>query len=378
MRRALPCLPLVVACTAPGAFAQTNTAPPPPTCRVAADGDYGHKPTRPIQVGGSPMYGGARSQRYLGFLTGPAGQALTFNRAGSTLGPDGDTMLDLYTVSYDGLDKPLTLFVDVYHFTELLAPRGFACGAPLAVGTPPPNPLDVEEQVTALAAATATAAAGPIAPIPLGDDGAAGFVLDRFRVLARPAPAGAEVPRPHRTVVVVKSAQCEGRSVTPKSVTLAGGRGEPVPPIETFTTASRFAALATGVAVPEGSLGAVFQVDGIVNGVEVRATFSDRGCAGEPLDRAWRLNVRGAELLDAPRPARPAGDQSGLPFVAVQAVIDHAGVFREPRHLGGPDALTQAAMQAIAKWKVRPASANGAPLTTPVVLLVYFADVTPQ
>ncbi len=116
------------ACVTP-AFAQ-NTAPPAPTCRVAADGDYGHTAVRPIQIGGSPMYGGARTQRYLRFLTGPAGQVLTFSRTGSLLAPDGDTVLDSYTVSYAGLERPLTLYVDVYHYTELLAPRGLACGAP--------------------------------------------------------------------------------------------------------------------------------------------------------------------------------------------------------------------------------------------------------
>lgn len=373
MRRALPWLPLLFLGALPAASAQ-NT-PPAPSCKVATDAKYGHSVDMPIQVGGSPMYGAARQQRYLGLLAGPQGQAVTFERGGSVLGPDKDTMLDRYVVRYDGLGTPITLYLDWYHFTEPMAPAGLSCRGPLALGTPPPDPFQAEEQLDDLAAATVKASSGPIAPIPLGDDGTAGFVLDRFRVLARPAPPGATVPKGHRTIVVVKAAQCDGRTVTPTAIALAGGRGEPVPPVETFTVASRFAALATGIAVPEGSLGAVFQVDGIVNGVEVRATFSGPGCAGEPADRAWRLTVRGAELLESPRPARPAGETSGAPFVAVQAIIDAAGVFREPRALGGSETLTRAAVAALGQWKVRPASANGAPLTTPVVLLVYFADV---
>ena len=275
MLRTCSWLALFALCAVPAAFGQ-NTAPPPPTCRVTADGDYGHTPGTPIQIGGSPLYGGARTRRYFTFLTGPGGETLSITRTGSTMGPDRETVLDIYDVTYAGLEKPLAFYVDVYHFTEPMAPRGLACGAPLAVGTPPPNPLEVEDQMAALADGTVKTATGPVPPIPLGDDGVAGFVLDRFRVLARPRPPGAEVPKPHRTIVVVKSQRCDGKTVAPTTITLAGGNGEAVQPTETFTLATRFAALATGVQVPEGSMGAVFQVDGVVNGVEVRATFDGR------------------------------------------------------------------------------------------------------
>jgi outer membrane biosynthesis protein TonB len=58
-------------------------------------------------------------------------------------------------------------------------------------------------------------------------------------------------------------------------------------------------------------------------------------------------------------------------------VIDHQGTFQEARALGGPEPLVRAAIEAIKAWKVLPARANGAPLTTPVVLMVSFA-ATPQ
>jgi hypothetical protein len=162
--------------------------------------------------------------------------------------------------------------------------------------------------------------------------------------------------------------------VTPTAITLSTDRGQSAMPAETFTVATRFAALATGLTVPEGSLGAVFPVEAVADGVNVRATFSGSGCHGEPADRSWRLQVVPAALTDPAMPARPAADETNTPFVAVQAVIDHTGTFRETRPLGGPASLVQAALDAIGQWRATPAMANGAPLTTPVVLMVRFTD----
>ncbi len=280
----------------------------------------------------------------------------------------------MYTVRYDGIEAPLTLFLDWYHYTPPMAPVGLGCGGEMELGTPPPDPFVAEEQLAALAAATVSTAKGPIAPIPLGDDGAAGFVLDRFRVLARPAPPGAVAPRTHRTIVVINAETCGERRVSPTAITLTSLQGQPATPAETFTAATRFTALATGLTVPDGSLGAVFPMDGVLDGVRVHATFSGPGCGGEPTARSWPLGVTAASLADPPMPARPAADDTDAAFVAVQAVIDHSGAFRELRPLGGSDLLVRTALDAIRDWRPQPATANGAPLTTPVVLMVRFAE----
>lgn len=344
-------------------------------CVVATDAAYGRSPNKAIQVGGGPMYGSARQRRLLDLLRGPQGQAVTYDRSTGTMSADDGTLVDSYSVKYDGLDAPISIVLDWYHYSPLMVPKGFTCGAPLELGTPPPDPFTVKDQVTSLARATTATAQGPIAPIPLGATPADGFILDRFRLEARKPPVpGAYVPEMHRMVVVVLAKSCDGRRVTPTAISLAGQRGQTASPIETFTQASRFSALDSGVTVPDGSMGAVFQVDGVVDGIEVRATFSDRGCTGEPADRTWRLRVTPAELADAPMPQRPKDDTSSAAWVALQTVIDLNGAFREVLSLGGPDVLVKAATTAIKSWRVTPAKANGAPIATPVVVMVSFVD----
>jgi hypothetical protein len=359
--------------TAATAAAQTGApASAAAPCPAATDARYGFAQERPVQVGGGPMYGAARQQRYLKLLRGPAGQTVSWERRGATMAA-GDKVLDMYTVRYDGIEGPLTLFLDWYQYTPPMVPVGFGCGGEMELGTPPPDPFVAEEQLTALAAATVSVAKGPIAPIPLGENGAAGFVLDRFRVLARLVPSGAVAPRTHRTIVVINAETCGERRVSPTAITLTSPQGQSATPAETFTVATRFAALATGLTVPDGSLGGVFPMDGVLDGVRVHATFSGPGCGGEPTERSWPLRVTAAWLDEPSMPARPAADDTAAAFVAVQAVIDHAGAIRELRPLGGSDLLVRTAVDAIHGWRPRPATANGAPLTTPVVLMVRFA-----
>lgn len=359
-----------------GAYAQSE-----PLCKVAADPDYGLTKDRPIQVGGSPMYGAARQRRYLSALRGPKGEALTVERLGSGPGPDPDTLVDLYRVSYEGLDTPRTLYLDWYHYTEPFAPQGFTCGTQLELGTPPPDPFEAEKQVAALAATVAVSRGFRSPPVPLGENGRAGLVLDPFRLQSRrgaaapSAQAGAGLT--NSTAVVIHPLQCDGRSVPPKIIALVNRQGREFPAAESISEISRVAAFTPGEKPAPGTLAAVFQGDPLGAGLDVRVTYADAGCAGEPATRTWEIAYSGAKLVDAPMPARPADDKSGVPWIALQVVIDHQGMFQEARALGGPEPLVRAAIEAIKAWKVLPARANGAPLTTPVVLMVSFA-ATPQ
>jgi hypothetical protein len=48
----------------------------------------------------------------------------------------GDTILDMYEVSYDGLTAPISLYIDMYVFEEPFAPVGFTCTGPFPLQAP--------------------------------------------------------------------------------------------------------------------------------------------------------------------------------------------------------------------------------------------------
>lgn len=359
--------------------ASTASAQPDPLCKVSTEPGYGYTKDRPIQVGGSPMYGAARQRRYLSALRGPKGETLSTQRGGSTPGADPDTMLDIYSVTYDGLEKPITLYLDWYHYTEPFAPMGLTCGTRLELGTPPPDPFQAQEQVAALAATVAASRGFRSPPIPLGEEAKAGIVLDPFRLQSRrlassaSAPGkAAPIPNGH-TLVVAYPLSCEGRTIPPRSVAAVNAQGREMSAVEAFTDAARLAAAVPGPASPAGTMATTFQGDVPGAGLDVRVTYAE-ACAGEPTSRTWSIAYTDAKLVESPMPARPAGDTSGVPWIAVQAVIDHLGVFQEARPLGGPPQLALAAIEAIKSWKVLPPRANGAPLTRAVVLMVSFID----
>src|SRR5688500_3896133 len=159
-----------------------------PPCPEAPDHQYGYTRERAIQVGGSPLYGAARQRRYLESLRGPAGQTIIYKRLGQGNAPDG-TILDSYEVTYEGLEKPVTLYLDWYHYSEPHLPRGFSCAGPFTLGLPPVDPFQESNQRRALA--IAQAATLDVSPIPLQLEGKppAGLIYDDFRLMALAARA---------------------------------------------------------------------------------------------------------------------------------------------------------------------------------------------
>ncbi|AKJ08276.1 hypothetical protein ATI61_1329 [Archangium gephyra] len=103
---------------APAAPVETPAHEPP---------GYGYTKEDPIKVGGGPD----GEHEYLHHLRGPEGQRLRYNRRGSCCGfkdpslPFGGGMLDMYEVTYEGLEKPVILFLDMYRREEPRAPSGF-------------------------------------------------------------------------------------------------------------------------------------------------------------------------------------------------------------------------------------------------------------
>ena len=98
-------------------------------CEVSDDAAYAVTPAGAVKVGGDAFEGPARARQYLNALRGPAGQGLTWARRGATR--DGDTIVDVYEISYAGLVSPIRIFITQYAEGPLKAPQGLVCAAPL-------------------------------------------------------------------------------------------------------------------------------------------------------------------------------------------------------------------------------------------------------
>src|SRR5688572_2785991 len=101
-------LVLALAAAAP-ALAQApapDAARPATACPVAEDPAYGFTPERAVQVGGGAMFVASRERRYLEALRGPAAEPIRYKRTGNRPAADGQTILDAYEVTYDGLESP--------------------------------------------------------------------------------------------------------------------------------------------------------------------------------------------------------------------------------------------------------------------------------
>ncbi len=104
---------------------------------VAPDNNYGRIESKPIFLGVKDVYeSGDNRVKYLNALAGPNGEELTFKRYKSccpfrtlnsrTFGSDQKFgLLDVWVVTYEGLSKPDTLYVNAYDQGELIAPKGY-------------------------------------------------------------------------------------------------------------------------------------------------------------------------------------------------------------------------------------------------------------
>ena len=98
-------------------------------CEVSDDAAYALTLAGAVKVGGDAFQGPVRSRAYLNALRGPAGQGLTWARRGATA--DGDTIVDVYEITYAGLVSPIRIFINQYAEGPLKAPQGLVCAAPL-------------------------------------------------------------------------------------------------------------------------------------------------------------------------------------------------------------------------------------------------------
>jgi hypothetical protein len=176
--------------------------------------------------------------------------------------------------------------------------------------------------------------------------------------------------RPH-SVVVAYPQTCEGGTRSAGTIVLEDQRGRTTAAEPLETGADGIARLVPGLQAPAGSVAGVFGLDGPRAGLTVKVTYRE-ACSGTTEERTLELTSSPAKLLESPMPLRPAGDAAIGTWIAVQAIVDHAGRFREATALGGPPELAQAAVDALSRWRAEPPRVNGAPLASPVVLQLTF------
>jgi hypothetical protein len=102
------------------------------------DPTYGYTAGNPVQVGGHREVGNLYQQRFLNALWGPLGQPIAYERVGSCCPfetQDGEMggLLDVYRITYEGLEDPIHLYLDLYRNGEIRVPVGLEArpaGAP--------------------------------------------------------------------------------------------------------------------------------------------------------------------------------------------------------------------------------------------------------
>ena len=200
-------------CGRPVSDAQLPPTPPDPRpdgeasrqpvsqCVVADDPGYGYTPEQAVQIGGGAMFVASRERRYLDSLRGPGGEPVRYKRMGTTmLEPNAASVIDVYEVSYDGAERPLTVYLDAYHFDDLLrAPKGLICGIPITLNAPGPDLFQSSRFLLMLAVEQGASRDFP--PIPLDSVSndtrtRRGVVLDHFRMMAAVTRAAAAAGKP--------------------------------------------------------------------------------------------------------------------------------------------------------------------------------------
>jgi hypothetical protein len=94
----------------------------------ASDPGYGYAADKPIRTG---PYAQRLHLYYLNSLRGPNGEVVEYERRGACCAfedaslPFGGGLLDVYDLKIEGSDKPVTLFVDMYHRGPPMLPVGF-------------------------------------------------------------------------------------------------------------------------------------------------------------------------------------------------------------------------------------------------------------
>jgi hypothetical protein len=359
---------------------------PASACGVSDEPGFATTKDHAVQVGGGAMYVAARERRYLDALRGPMGEAIQYKRTGSLpLDTNSRTILDLYEITYPGLEKPVNFYLDAYHFDDALkAPKGFTCAVPIALNPPAPDALLAAEH--ALRLAIEQGAATEFAPISLDADGSSahGVILDHFRLVARTSRAAAAARTPldpatpavelmrTRMAVVAYPLRCGDKEpVAPAAIEIVPAQGPPPRRDGELATAEALARLLPGMQLPAGAMGAVFLLDRPRPTDTIKIAYPDGGC-GTATEAILPMQYTNVKPLTTPQPSLPAGQAATDRPVRLQALIDLDGAAQHIVYQGGPVALTGAAIGAARGWTAEPMRLNGAPVVSAVTLQVKF------
>jgi hypothetical protein len=347
-------------------------------CPVSTDATYGYTITNPVRIGGGAMYVAAREQRYLNALRGPAGQRIVFKRSGSL--PDktnSATILDLYVVTYDGLETPLNMYLDVYHFEPQFAPQGLVCGDKLTLSPPP---IDGFKETDAMQALAVEQAEKDLPAISLDPDGSGlhGVMFDRYRMMskmARVAAAGGQPLDPSKPIragslIVAYPLNCEGKTIAPTGIEIVPPQGQAPPRDGDYRSGDAIRQLLPGVEIPASSLAAAFGLGQLRPNDSVKITYAD-ACTGSNSVTLTAVHTPSKALKTAP--ARfPLGTPPMPAQIWVQAIVHPDGTLQRPVYLGGPEQLLPPALETLAEWRAEPARVNGAPIVTSTVAVLTF------
>jgi hypothetical protein len=362
--------------------------PPASACSAADEPEFAFAQDKPVRVGGGAMYAASRERRYLDALRGPAGETVQYRRTGSIgVRADRITFLDRYEITYPGLDKPLFLYLDAYHFDDALkAPKGFICAVPFGLNPPGPDAMLALDTMIAFALEQGPKKA--FAPISLDADGSAthGVVFDRFRLMARKARAAAASGKPldpaapprelmePGTIVVAHPLRCGDKDpVPPANIQIVPSQGPPPPRIGELATGEALARLLPGADFPPGSMAAAYGLDHPRPIDAIKVSYAAGAC-GEARDVVLPQTFTNARPLQTPMPALPAGQPATDLPIRLQALLDLDGAAQQLVYVGGPPALTDAAIAAVRTWTAEPMRLNGAPMVTPVTFQVKFGS----
>lgn len=352
-------------------------------CDISEDPRYGYSMDTPIRVGGLPMYGAARQHRYLRALAGPAGQPVAFRRRGA-VGPNKDEVLiDLYEVSYAGLEKPIELYLDFYRWDPPKAPRGFVCATEIGLDEPT-GPNESHRELAAFAVKAGLREEVP--PMPLGADGSTryGVVIDPFRYIASAARALAatgETVTPEmmsgifgeQFIVIAHPLSCDGQTRMPRAIGLRRG-GRPLPPRRGPIDDAMLQKVFPWMSAPDGAIGIAFAGPHLPPGGEVVLTYDGPACPSSsetvtlPV-RAEPPTTSGDVAPVWPADVNPSSVDAPV-VVEVRARIGIDGVPGGLQAVSGPDAFAEAAMDAVRRWRFTPFTINGAPAYAPVVITI--------
>jgi hypothetical protein len=366
---------------------------PASSCGISDEPAFATTRDHAIQVGGGAVYVAARERRYLDSLRGPMGEPLTYKRTGTLpleVDKQGRTILDTYEITYPGLDKPVTFYLDGYHFDDALkAPKGFTCAVPIGLSAPPPDGLLAAESLLQLA--IEQGAAKDFAPISLDVDGSAahGVLIDHFRMIARASRAASAAGTPidpkkpslelmrTRMVVVAYPLRCGDKEpVAPASIDIVPGQGQPPRRDGEIATGEALARLLPGMSLPAGAIAATYLVDRPRATDAIKIAYPDGGC-GASNEALLPMKYTNAKPGKTPPPTLPAGQTVTDRPVRLQALIDLDGSAQRVSFIGGPAALTDAAIETVRGWTAEPARLNGSPIVTPVTLQVKFEPRLP-